>query len=215
MSDDETPNDRAVTEAGARSSREDWLGLAIRLLVAEGIDHVKVQVMARQLGVSRSSFYWFFDSIRDLQDQMLDHWLRINTGPIIERALRPAETIGKAVCNIFECWVDTTLFRPDLDIAVRVWGRHEPRVRGVLDEADRQRVDALTRMFMRYDYAAEEAYTRARVLYYTQIGHFVLQVQESYPERLSHLRSYLLTFTGREPCDADMTALRRLSPAKV
>lgn len=209
--DTQTPAD----EDGARSTKEDWLTLAIATLVSEGIDNVKVQVMARQLGVSRSSFYWFFDSLKDLQDQMLDRWLAKNTGPIIERALRPAETINKAVCNVFECWIDDRLFEPDLDIAVRIWGRHEPRIRSVLEEADRQRVEALTRMFMRYDYAEEEARTRARVLYYTQIGHFTLQVLESYEDRLSHLRSYLVTFTGTEPTPADMAPLEKITRLKI
>lgn len=198
-------------DAAARSTKEDWLNLAIRALVAEGIDQVKVQVMAKQLGVSRSSFYWFFDSIQDLQDQLLDYWLRKNTGPIIERAMRPAPTICRAVCNVFECWVDNDLFDPNLDIAIRFWGRREPRIRSVLDEADTQRVDALTRMFMRYGFAEEEAFTRARVLYYTQIGHFTLDVRESLPKRLSHARSYVLTFTGVEPTDDDMAALQKFA----
>lgn len=200
----------AASEVNGKSTKEDWLRLAVETLVAGGIDQVKVQVMAKTLGVSRSSFYWFFESIQDLQDQLLDYWLRKNTGPIIERALRPAPTITKAVCNVFECWIDNNQFDPDLDIAVRFWGRHEPRIRSVLDEADRQRVDALTRMFARYGYPEEESLTRARVLYYTQIGHFTLQVRESLVERFSHVSSYLVTFTGAEPKASDTDALKAL-----
>lgn len=196
-----------------RSKKEDWLDLAISTLIADGIDAVKIQSMARTLGVSRSSFYWFFESLQDLQDQLLDHWLHKNTGPIIERAMRPAETIDKAVCNVFECWVDDDLFGPELDMAVRLWGRRDKRIRSVLDEADRQRVDALTRMFMRYGYPAEEAFTRARVLYYTQIGHFTLRVEETLDERFSHLHSYLLTFTGRAPAPTDIAAFERFVAA--
>ena len=199
--------------AAVRTRKEDWLDLAIRLLVDGGIEAVKIQAMARTLGVSRSSFYWFFESLRDLQDQLLDHWLRRNTGPIIERAMRPAETIDKAVCNVFECWVDAELFGPELDMAVRLWGRRDRRIRSDIDEADRQRVEALTRMFGRYGYPAEEAHTRARVLYYTQIGHFALQVEESLDERFSHLASYLLTFTGRAPIASDVAAFERFVAA--
>jgi AcrR family transcriptional regulator len=191
-----------------RSTKEDWFNLAVDTLVAEGIGQVKVQVMAKQLGVSRSSFYWFFQSIQDLQAQILDHWLRKNTGPIIERAMRPAFSINKAVCNVFECWIDNSMFEPDLDLAVRFWGRHDPRIREIVEEADHQRVDALTRMFVRYGYLEEEAHTRARVLYYTQIGHFTLQVRETLAERFSHVRSYLVTFTGVEPTLEDVEGLR-------
>lgn len=199
-----------TNDTGGRSTKDDWLNLAIETLISEGIDQVKVQVMAKKLGVSRSSFYWFFESIQDLQDQLLDYWLSKNTGPIIERAMRPAATINKAVCNVFECWVDDNLFQPDLDIAIRYWGRREPRIRSVLDEADRQRVSALTRMFKRFQYPDEEAFTRARVLYYTQIGHFALQVQEPMRDRFSHVPSYLLTFTGAAPTTRDIEALESI-----
>jgi AcrR family transcriptional regulator len=197
--------------ASAKSTKADWLNLAIEALINEGIDQVKVQVMARKLGVSRSSFYWFFDSIQDLQDQLLSHWLTRNTGPIIERAMRPANTVVRAVCNVFECWVDPDLFDPNLDIAIRYWGRRDAAVRSVVDQADTQRVEALTKMFMRYDYPEEEAFTRARVLYLTQIGHYALEVQDTPEVRMSHLRSYLLTFTGNEPDPRDMEAFKRLA----
>lgn len=196
---------------GNRTTKEDWLNLAIETLILEGIDQVKIQVMAKKLNVSRSSFYWFFASIQDLQDQLLDYWLRKNTGPIIERAMRPAPTINRAVCNVFECWIDDRLFMPDLDIAVRFWGRHEPRIRSVLDEADRQRMEALARMFTRYGYDEDEAATRARVLYFTQIGHFTLQMQETLDARLSRLKPYLLTFTGIAPTSEDMAGLEKVS----
>lgn len=197
----------STAETAGKSSKEDWLRLAIDTLIREGVDQVKVQVMARKLGVSRSSFYWFFDSIQDLHNQLLDYWLRKNTGPIIERAMRPAPTINKAVCNVFECWIDDDLFEPDLDVAIRFWGRHDAAIRAVVDESDRQRIDALKRMFMRFGYDDEEAMTRGRVIYYNQIGHFTLQVQENKRERLSHLRSYLITFTGIEPTPEDTDAL--------
>lgn len=198
-------------EMAAKSTKEDWLNLAIDTLVRDGIDQVKVQLLSKELGVSRSSFYWFFKSIQDLQDQLLDYWLRKNTGPIIERAMRPAPTINQAICNVFECWLDRVSFDPDLDGAVRYWGRHEPRIRSVLDEADRQRIDALARMYRRYGYQEEEAYTRARVLYYAQIGHYTLGVTEDVATRIFHAPTYFFTYTGVPLLDDDLAALKRLA----
>ncbi|MGD9915022.1 MAG: TetR/AcrR family transcriptional regulator [Rhizobiaceae bacterium] len=187
------------------------MNLAIDTLVRDGIDQVKVQLLSKSLGVSRSSFYWFFESIQDLQDQLLDCWLRKNTGPIIERAMRPAPTINRAICNVFECWLDRVSFDPDLDVAVRYWGRHEPRIRSVLDEADKQRIDALKRMFARYGYADEEAYTRARVLYYAQIGHYTLGVTEDVATRIFHAPTYFFTYTGVPLSADDLAALEHLA----
>lgn len=193
-----------------KSTRRDWLELATASLVRDGIDHVKIQVLAKTLGVSRSSFYWFFDSLEHLHSELLSYWLERNTGPIIERAMRPTPSITRAICNVFECWVDHALFDPSLDSAVRYWGRRDPKVRVVVEQADAQRVDALSKMFSRYGFDGEEALTRARVLYFTQIGHYTLGMTDPLETRLYHLRSYILTFTGREPAVEDMEAFKRL-----
>jgi AcrR family transcriptional regulator len=195
--------------ARGKSTRSDWLDLAVDSLTQEGIDHVKIQVLAKKLGVSRSSFYWFFDSLQNLHDELLSHWLARNTGPIIARAMRPAPTITRAVCNVFECWIDIALFDPSLDSAVRFWGRRDPKVRAVVTQADALRVDALFKMFSRHGYDDEEALTRARVLYFTQIGHYTLGMTDTLETRMHHLRSYLLTFTGQEPVAADMESFKR------
>lgn len=194
--------DTAVAQG--RSTRGDWLNLALQTLIRDGIDRVKIQIMARQLNVSRSSFYWHFKSAQDLYEQMLNHWLAKNTGPIIQRALRPADTINEAILNVFECWVDEELFDSQLDIAVRLWGRRAPTVLRVVASADQQRLDALTRMFRRHGYDEDEALVRARVLYFTQIGQYTLDINEDMALRVSRTRAFVLTFSGQEPMAEDV-----------
>lgn len=206
----------ATKQSTGRMTREVWIEAGIEALTAEGIANVKIQVMAKTLAVSRSSFYWFFADLQELHRELLDSWLRKNTSPIIERALRPAQTVTKAVCHIFECWVDPALFDPRLDAAVRSWGQVDSAVRGVVDQADDQRVDAVARMFQRYDYPQEEAFIRARVLYFTQIGHYTLGMRDDRETRLRLLRPYLLSFTGRHASDDEVEAfeilMRRAQP---
>lgn len=194
----------ATSDGTSRTTKNDWLNLAIRTLVDDGIDEVKIQVMAKKLDVSRSSFYWFFKSLQDLHDQLLQNWLQNNTAPIIERADRPAPTINRAILSVFECWVDESLFDPKLDMAVRLWARRDKAVRSVVDEADRRRLDAMTAMYKRYGYEDEIAFIRARVLYYMQIGHFTLDPDETLEARTSHVPAYLLAFSGQDPTAEDI-----------
>lgn len=187
-----------------RTSKRDWLKAAVEILVSEGIDRVKVQVIARNLGVSRSSFYWFFKSRQDLLDQLLTYWRDVNTRSLLERAERPAESACRSVLNIFECWVNEELFDPRLDIAVRDWARRSSEVRKVVDDGDDRRMSALTRMFRRHGYPEEEAFIRARVLYFMQIGYYSLEIDEPMETRLSYLASYLYCFTGLEPTQQEI-----------
>ncbi|MBY5974807.1 TetR/AcrR family transcriptional regulator [Ferrimonas balearica] len=208
----ETTPDRIADpeERAKRLGRGDWLSLAQKVLVEEGIDQVKIQVMAKRLNVARSSFYWHFSSREDLFQAMLDDWLNMNTGPIIERALRPAPDIVAAVTNVFECWVDEALFDPELDIAVRLWARRSEKVRAVVLQADSMRLDALHKMFARYGCDDEEALIRARVLYYTQIGQHTLEDTETPAQRFSHGPAYLHIFTGQAPDETEVAALKTI-----
>lgn len=187
-------------------TREGWIEAGVRALVEGGIANVKIQTLARRLSVSRSSFYWFFSDLESLHRALLDHWLRKNTDPIIEHAERSAPSVTAAVCGIFECWVDPQLFDPRLDAAVRAWAQVDPDIRAAVDHADDQRVDALARMFQRYGYPEVESFIRARILYFTQIGHFTLGMRDDIETRLRLLGSYLFGFTGCLPTAQEIDA---------
>lgn len=48
-------------DAGWRGSPEGWLEAAYEALKESGIDAVRVMPLAKRLGLSRTSFYWFFE----------------------------------------------------------------------------------------------------------------------------------------------------------
>ncbi len=188
-------------------TREDWLQLALDILVSDGIGEVKVLKLADRLGVSRSSFYWYFKSRQDLCDALLDHWDATNTRAITSHAEAPQPTITAAVAHLFRCFVDPDLFSPQLDFAIREWSRRSGPVRAILDRADERRVAALHAMFARHGYAEREAYVRARILYYMQIGYYSLELSEPLSERLARTQEYLHGFTGRMPDPVEIAAL--------
>ncbi|TPI21049.1 TetR/AcrR family transcriptional regulator [Mesorhizobium sp. B4-1-1] len=185
-------------------TRWDWINLALEMLVTEGVESVRVLQMSERLGVSRSSFYNYFESRQDLLNRLLAHWRDTNTKAIVERAGRPAATIIGGVMNVFECWADESLFDPRFDFAVREWARRSAEVRRIIDTADDERLGAVCDLYLRHGYSEEDALIRARVLYYMQIGYYVLDVKEPAETRLGHLAAYLRSFTGQEPSDADV-----------
>jgi len=182
-----------------KATRDDWLQVAMDILISDGVEQVKVLPMSEQLEVSRSSFYWYFKSRQDLLEALLDYWQRSNTAAMVAQAEAPAATITAAVCNVFRCVINPALFNNPLDFAVRDWARRSGKVRRVLDQSDQQRLGALTAMFERFDYPPLEAMTRARILYYMQIGYNDAELHEPLAERLKLLPTYLLAFTGQTP----------------
>ncbi|WP_282610657.1 TetR/AcrR family transcriptional regulator [Pelagibius sp. Alg239-R121] len=178
--------------------RQDWLNVAMDLLVSDGVEQVKVLTIGERLEVSRSSFYWYFKSRQDLLDALLEHWEQTNTAALIGQSKAPAETITEAVCNVFRCFVDPSLFNNALDFAVREWARRSGKVRTVLDRSDSARIGALEEMFRRFGYPQKESLARARTLYYMQIGYNTADLKEDMSERLKLLPDYLVAFTGKK-----------------
>jgi AcrR family transcriptional regulator len=199
---------RPAQSGNVKATRDDWLDLALSALAVEGVDHVTVLALSERLGVSRSSFYWYFKNRDELLDALLDRWDRLNTRSIVAEAQEPAATVNEAVCNVFRCWVNSAIFSPRLDFAVREWARRSSSVRRALDRSDRVRTEAVKALFVRFGYEDEDALVRARALYYMQIGYYALDLREPIETRLNLTPHYLKAFTGVDPSEAEVDAFR-------
>jgi len=206
---DATPD--SPPKGNVKVTRENWLDLAAEVLVERGVSQVKVLTLANRLGVSRSSFYWYFGSREDLLEQLLARWEGRNTRAILDHAARPAGNICRAVMHLFEGFIDPKQFDPRLDFAVREWARRSHGVRERLDAADVARVNAISDMFLRHGYEETEAFTRARIIYFMQIGYYALVENEPFESRFALLRPYLVSFTDQEPDPAEMAAFLDLA----
>jgi AcrR family transcriptional regulator len=183
-------------------SRAEWLDAALDTLRNDGIDQVRVLTLAQRIGVSRSSFYWYFQSRENLLDEIIGTWSARNTASIVERARRPSATITAAVLGIFECWTDERFFDPKLDFAVRAWATRDVAIEAAVVSADQTRLDAIDAMFARHGF--EDSVVRARVLYYTQVGYYALGIDEPISARVGYAPDYLRVLTGRDASASEL-----------
>ena len=65
--------------------------------------------------------------------------------------------------------------------------------------ADAACVDAIASLFRKHGYEEKDAFVRARITYFTQIGYYALELGETEEERLRHTATYVYTFTGVFP----------------
>ena len=196
--------DAAPLTGNIKVTREDWLKQAMEVLIRDGVERVKVLTLAEGMEVSRSSFYWYFKSRKDLLDALLQQWEETNTAAIVAQAEAPAETITAAVLNVFRCTTNSGMFNTALDFAVRDWARRSQDVRARLEDSDTRRVAALAAMFARYGFEEHEAGIRAKVLYFQQIGYDLAGLNEGDEARLAQVAGYLRVFTGAEPLPQEL-----------
>ena len=190
-----------------RTTREDWLRVALEVLVSDGIDAVRVLDLARKLDCARSSFYWYFDNRDALLDALLEHWQATNTKALVESAEAPAESIDFAVAHLMARWVGPGQFDTPLDLALRDWSRRSERVRRAVQASDAARIAAIAGMFARFGYPGPEAEVRGQILYFHQFGYDALDRREDWQTRLSRSRDYLYCLTGVAPSAAEVAAL--------
>lgn len=187
-----------------RAPREAWLKAAYDVLTEDGVEAVKIMPLAKRMGVTRSGFYWHFTDRDALLEAMIAHWEDKNTGNLVARCEAYAETICEAVLNLFDCWLDDTLFDSPLDLAIRNWARTDPALAARLERADARRKSAIEAMFLRFGYAPADAEVRTLTMIYTQIGYISMHVTEDLALRISRMQAYVTVFTGYAPSPSEM-----------
>jgi AcrR family transcriptional regulator len=134
-----------------RTPRSGWIDQGLKALAAGGPDAVRVEVLARKLGVTKGGFYWHFDDRPALLEEMLDAWERVSVDQVIERVegeggdarakLRRLSAIASS-----SQWLRG--FDPlRTDLAIRDWARREKRVARRLRRVDNRRMDYMRSLF--------------------------------------------------------------------
>lgn len=194
-------------DATKHLSRVEWLEAAINIFVDEGIEAVRITRLAEALAVTRGSFYWHFKDRNDLLGGLISFWSEKNTAALL-RATEGVASLDDGILALFELAIDPDRFDPRLDQAMRDWARRSADVRAATHDADRARIASLTAFFQRFGYSDTDAYIRARVFYYTQVGYYALNIQETREQRLRYLEEYYTISTGRPLDPAKAAAFR-------
>lgn len=192
-----------TTNPRQRASEEIWLAAAYEVLTESGVEAVKVMPLAKRLGLTRTGFYWHFKDRDALLEAMIRRWEEKNTGNLIARTEAYAESISEAMFNLFDCWLDDSLFDARLDLAIRNWARNDADLQTRLDKADAKRSAAIAAMFKRFDYTDTQARVRSMTVIYTQIGYISMQITENWQQRIARMPDYIEVFTGTRPSPSE------------
>ena len=202
-----SPSARRLKERG---SRDLWLDAAYQALIEGGVDSVRIQVLSDRLNLSRTSFYWFFESREELLEALLDRWEQTTTRGFVAAAEAYAGTPAEAALNLLACFIVGQQFDAGFEFAVRSWALQSDDTMERVRRADETRMEALRVMLRGFGFDEIDADVRARTIYLVQIGYISMQTRETVATRLARVAAYVRIYTGTEATPSEMA--RFLAP---
>jgi len=161
-----------------RTPRSGWTEQGLRALAAAGPEAVRIEALARALGVTKGGFYWHFQDRSALLEEMLDAWERISVDEVITRIegeggdarakLRRLSAIASSGGEVLGIDPLRT------DLAIRDWARRDRRVARRLRRVDSRRMDYMRSLFGAFCSDPDDIEARCLLAFSLWIGsHFI------------------------------------------
>lgn len=156
-----------------RLTPEDWIKAAFRRLGQGGNAAVRAEVLARDLGVSKGSFYWHFRDLADLKAKMLAHWRDQATTRIVDMAEASALDPQQRLATLMDL-ATSDLADPygglSTEAAIRDWARADPDAARAQVAVDAERLSYLTRLLVQMGQPDRQAAQSARLVLMVYTG---------------------------------------------
>lgn len=158
--------------AQIRTPRAAWIDAGLDALAAGGPDAVRVDLLAKALGVTRGGFYWHFANRQGFLDALLESWEHRSTDDVHDRVESEG---GDARAKVRKAGLLT--FSKKLlpvDLAVRDWARRDQAVARRLRRVDNRRMEYLRTLIGTFVEDAADVEARAMLAFSLAIGgHFI------------------------------------------
>lgn len=158
-----------------------WIEAALDALAEGGIDAVRVDPLAKRLGITRGSFYWHFKDRAALHKAMLKQWRKRATYVVGDRLERSAPDAGERLRQ--------TLALPSsgpratraaaIEMAIRHWARRDEEAAAAVQLIDKQRLTYYAKLFTELGHSEKEARKRAYVFYAGLMSQALIVTDES------------------------------------
>jgi AcrR family transcriptional regulator len=161
--------------AKPRTPRGAWIEAAMRALATAGPDAVRVEALAKELGVSKGGFYWHFDDRRALIEETLDTWERTGTDDVIATVDGGPEDARDKLRHLFALAPAAKgLFA--VELALRDSSRRDRDLARRLRRVDERRLRYLRSLFRQFCVDEEDAEARTLLAYSLFVGSYFVAV---------------------------------------
>ncbi|MGP1281662.1 MAG: TetR/AcrR family transcriptional regulator [Parasphingopyxis sp.] len=164
--------------------RDHWIIAAYEAFEQGGVDAVKVDRLAKTLGVTRGGFYWHFKNIADLMQMVLHRWRDRQTESVITRnedaGGDPREKLRRL---LIACAEDDGRF----EVGIRLWMADNADAKSVVAEVDERRTAYIAALLQQIGLQKAEATRLAPVAYSSWLGEYSAAVSRTRDERIRNM----------------------------
>ena len=142
-----------------------WVEAAFDALAEGGIDAVRVDPLAKRLGVTRGSFYWHFKDRDALHQAMLRAWRERASYMVFTRVERTKESAGARLQRLLALPYSSprSARAAAIELAIRLWARRDKSAAKAVRHIDRTRLDYFENLLK--EHGAPDARSRAYLFY--------------------------------------------------
>jgi len=152
----------------SRLSSDDWIAAALDMLAEQGILGVRIDELARRLGVTKGSFYWHFNSRDELLTAMAGHWVDREVDEVLEEVCAlPGDPVSRMEL-LFAVYHRRNLAPHDR--AMRAWAQGDERAAEAVRRASDRVNNMLRGLFEEMGFDTEDAVLRARMVVLCGVG---------------------------------------------
>lgn len=152
-----------------RTPREKWVEEGLGALAEAGVDAVRVDALAKRLGVTRGGFYGYFADREALLEEMLDTWERESVDAEIHRMEHEGGD-GRDAVRLVRQFLQSADRVRAIDLALRDWARRDPAVAERMRRVDNKRMRLARKMIGTFCTDPDEVEARALLAFCLAIG---------------------------------------------
>ena len=143
------------------AGRDRWIRTALEAIAREGDGNLQIDTLARDLKVTKGSFYHHFRDRQDFIDQIVDFWVERYNRYVIETI---GQFEGPAEYRLLSLMKLVKREGLDLyDITFRAWAAHDERIAKKVRAVDLERYAFIRGLFEEIGFSGDELELRTRI----------------------------------------------------
>lgn len=174
---------------------DDWIAAGFAALADGGMAAVRVEPLAKDLGVTKGSFYWHFADRQELLTALLDQWEATGTEQIITEVDAVDDPVDRLRALVALTFRRDTAYG-GIEAGIRAWAMTVPDAAEVVRRVDARRVTYTTRLLEGAGVDPAVAPARAMLCYRMLIGELVWRGHGGTPLTDRELRELLALVTS-------------------